>query len=289
MADSFVTDVSDLIKRRTADLLGCTGGKLDAEPLRPGKMLRTRLAGRLVDGNPDVLKGHPIPAACAAIELIHTASLCHDDVVDNALIRRSVPTLWRAAGQSGAILLGDLLLCGAVELLLETGGGDYLPAFMAKVREVVEAETEHELVWRGQPLDEDTSLRLARGKTGPLFAFVASVCGGDDRGLCAALEEAGYRIGTAYQLADDLLDIVGDEGVVGKTLGTDSAREKSTLSQGQARPDRVICKHVVRLCSSALELLDPYPRQRQAVVDYLTRDLHPVLNRHSGLLLELPA
>jgi hypothetical protein len=122
-----------------------------------------------------------------------------------------------------------------------------------------------------------------------LFAFAALVCGGDDPKLRGALEEAGYRIGTAYQLADDLLDVVGDEDVAGKTLGTDSARDKSTLSQGQAQPGRVIGKHTERLLSSALELLAPYPRQRQAIIDYLAEDLRPILSKHTGLLLELPA
>ena len=108
-----------------------------AEGLKPGKMLRTRLAARMFESGAVKIASDTLHAVCAATELAHTASLCHDDVVDNALIRRSMPTLWQSAGPSGAILIGDLLLCEAINLIMAADDGRFLPAYVAKVQEVV--------------------------------------------------------------------------------------------------------------------------------------------------------
>jgi len=284
--DHFLSEVHSLIEQRVRSALSRV--VVDFGLLQPGKMLRSRLAGRLSRCDSPKLDTSALQMMCAATELVHTASLCHDDVVDNALIRRSAPAMWQTTGPSGAILVGDLLLCEAIDMLVALEGGRHFPAFMAKVREVVETEAEQELLWRGKDADEDTCLRLARQKTGPLFAFVAAMSGGDDPKLSDVLEEAGYLIGTAYQLADDLLDVIGSESEAGKTLGTDSVRSKTTLPQGCQDGLNITRKHVDALCGSALELLNDYPSQRQALTDYLARDLQPVLNKHSNLLLELP-
>ncbi len=224
-----------------------------------------------------------VQAACAATEMVHTASLCHDDVVDNSMIRRSLPTVWRTSSPSGAILIGDLLLCEAMDLLISTENGRYLTSFMGRLTEVVRAEIEQELVWRGSAADAETCLRLARGKTGPLFGFVAGVCGGDDGALCGLLEEAGYRIGTAYQIADDLLDILGTESTVGKTLGTDSVRGKLTLPQLDDDGWRVAQENIRDLCTSAVELLKEFPKVQEGLTEFLIHDFRPVLDRGLGV------
>jgi geranylgeranyl pyrophosphate synthase len=247
--------------------------------LLPGKMLRTRMAARLAGCSPSPLADPAMENLCGATEIVHTASLCHDDLIDNAHMRRGRPSLWRTVGVSGALLVGDLLFCEAIELVLHTEGGRYLPAFTAKVAEVVQAETEQELVFRDAELPEPACLRLARGKTGPLFAFAASLCGGRDEGLCQALEMAGYDVGTAYQLADDLLDVLGDEREVGKTLGTDGLRGKITLAQNGAEGRRTARDHVQRLCQSALDRLRSCPAARRGLAAYLECDFQPALRR----------
>ena len=249
----------------------------------PGKMLRTRLAGRLCAGGWSSVNPATVQAACAATEMVHTASLCHDDVVDNSMIRRSLPTVWRTSSPSGAILIGDLLLCEAMDLLISTENGRYLTSFMGRLTEVVRAEIEQELVWRGRVADAETCLRLARGKTGPLFGFVAGVCGGGDEALCGLLEEAGYRIGTAYQIADDLLDILGTESSVGKTLGTDSVRGKLTLPQLDDGGGRVARENIGDLCTSAVELLKEFPKVQEGLMEFLLHDFRPVLDRGLGV------
>jgi octaprenyl-diphosphate synthase len=250
---------------------------LQLKALLPGKMLRTRLAGRWMEAGLPAER-RTVEACCAAVELAHTGSLCHDDVIDAGLIRRAAPTLWRQTGCSAAVLIGDVLVCRAIELVLSVEGGRHVACFLAKVRQTVAAEAEQELLLRNHSIDEPTYLRLARGKTGALFSFAAKVCGGADEALAAALEEAGYRIGTAYQLADDLLDVIGAEAAAGKTLGTDAVRGKFTLAGKDAPGFPATCGHVSELCQSALELLRPWPAAFEAAAAFLAEDFQPLLD-----------
>ncbi len=244
--------------------------------LLPGKMLRTRLAARLhghLSGGDGALQG-----VCAAVELTHTASLCHDDVIDNALMRRGLPALWRVSSRSGSVLLGDLLLCEAMGILIDTEDGRLVRPFLAKLRETCSAEAEQELHLRGRRLGRAECLRIARGKTGPLFAFVGLAAGGQDATLSAALEEAGYRIGTAYQLADDLLDVEGREEDAGKTLGTDLARRKFTLAHAPEDGRSAARRLVAELCAGALQAAEAWPAARQALAEFLRLDVQPVFH-----------
>ena len=252
--------------------------------LMPGKMLRTRLAARMVACGASGADRWTLERSCAAIELVHTASLCHDDVIDNSFLRRARPTLWRRQSASVAILVGDLLFCKAMEILAGTPRGRYMSAFVSKVREVCATEAEHEISFRGGRLARSTCLRLARGKTGPLFAFVGLVSGGDEKDLSAAVEEAGYRIGTAYQIFDDLVDIVGDEREAKKTLGTDAVRRKFTIPQSPEDGQGTAIDCVGSLCRSAVECVSGWPRARTGIEMYLEHDLGPVFDRHLGYL-----
>ena len=253
------------------------GGTLEVGKLLSGKMLRSRLAGRLAVAGGRGGEISDLCVACAAVELAHTASLCHDDVIDNALLRRARPALWRELGASGAVLIGDLILCEATTLIAELNGGCHLRGFLAKLCEVVAAEAQQELVWRGRSVDSRKCLSLARGKTGPLFAFAAGLCGGGDEALSTSLEQAGYSIGTAYQLADDLQDVCGDEDTAGKTLGTDGLRRKYTLAHGDGCARRMVRDHVRRLCEEAVGVVSAWPEVRSAVELFIVEDLQPVL------------
>ncbi|MHC4507050.1 MAG: polyprenyl synthetase family protein [Planctomycetota bacterium] len=244
--------------------------------LVPGKMLRTRLAARLVASRATPVACRTLGRVCAAVELVHTASLLHDDVIDNGILRRAHPAVWTTTSPSAAILVGDLLLCKSISLLADMEGGRYVGRFVSKVRELCTTEAEQELFLRGELVDTDTCLRLARGKTGPLFAFVGFASGGDTD-LAGALEEAGYRIGTAYQVFDDLVDVVGDEGEAKKTLRTDIARRKFTIAQktGGGQQEALDC--VEDLCC-----VDKWPPARAGIETYIDRDLRPVFDRHLG-------
>ena len=286
-SDRFVEAVRSLVARRLGEAASLVDQVSDVVSLLPGKMLRTRLIARLTACGLDGVCEATLWNACAATEIVHTASLCHDDVIDNGMMRRGRPTLWQVTSPSGAVLVGDLLLCEAMKLLVEAEGGKYLPDFVEKVMEVIEAEAEQELLWRGRSIDSDTCVRLARGKTGPLFAFAARICAGADQTLASALEEAGYRIGTAYQLADDVLDLVGSEEAAGKTLGTDRARGKLTLPRAGGDGCDGAQRLIGQLCRSALQRVAAYPKIRSGLEKFLSDDLEPTLARHLGDRMEL--
>jgi len=274
--------VRDALVGRASNAIRFAGD--DGEAVSPacGKMLRTRFAARLTEARPGAIDVRALGAACAAIELAHTASLYHDDVIDNAAVRRGVPTLWRSTSPSAAVLIGDLLLSEAMELVLEIEDGRLVRTFISKVKEVCTAEVEQELILRGRELDEQTCVRLARQKTGPLFAFLGIVCGGSDGRLRAALEEAGYAVGTAYQLTDDLVDCTGSEERTGKTLGTDALRRKFTLAHARGDAKQRVRERVVRLCCGAVDGVRAWPDVAAGLERFLTGDLGPILERHVG-------
>jgi geranylgeranyl pyrophosphate synthase len=244
----------------------------------PGKMLRSRLGAALADALPTPSRDTAV-ACCAATELIHTATLFHDDVIDGASMRRAQPALWRDIGATGAILVGDLFFSCALELVIATGDLKRTASFVAKVREVCATETVHEIVFSGQDADAAVCRRIARGKTGPLFAFAAECCGvGPEMG--AALAEAGYCVGTAYQIADDLLDEIGDEAVIGKTLGTDRKRRKYTLAQDGRFSEAAIRSEISDLCEQAVEHVRPWPAQERALMAYIEAEMAPLWEPH---------
>jgi geranylgeranyl pyrophosphate synthase len=247
--------------------------------LAGGKMLRSRLPGRIQDragrADPDVLR-----EVCTAAELVHSASLCHDDVVDGSEMRRGKAALWTELGRTGAVLIGDLLFAEAVRVVRDTAGGAFMADFTDKVKETSAAEAEQELVWRGERPDAETHVRLARQKTGPLFAFAAAASAGVDGPGRQALEEAGYRIGTAYQLADDLVDVVGSEDSAGKTLGTDRRRSKYTLALDEEEDLSALRDRVEDACRAALEALEDAPEMQGGARTFITDDLAPILRRH---------
>jgi len=268
------------VDEQARQVVAAVGAPEQAGHLLSGKLLRSRFG--LYAGAGATRDPEDLAKACAAIEMVHTASLCHDDVIDNALLRRSLPTLWRKTTPSAAVLIGDVLLCHAAALVASAANGRYLVPFLAKVTEVCTTEARQELILRGRRVGQDACLEVARGKTGPLFAFVGLVAGGEDTALAAALTEAGYRIGTAYQLADDLLDVDGQTGKAGKTLGTDRSRGKFTLPLSRESGPELTTECVRRLLTEALAGLGPWPGVQAAVRAYVERELVPAMEIQGG-------
>jgi heptaprenyl diphosphate synthase len=280
LMESFVEHVRKMILNCVSDASLSEAQAQHFRSLATGKMLRTKFAARIFAAS----GGSCTPAAglekaCAAIELVHTASLLHDDIIDNALVRRSQPTLWKTQGANYAVLAGDLLYCEALTMLLSGENGYLAPLFVEKVKEVCLAEIRQELLFRARTTECQTYLDMVRGKTGPLFAFLGYACGAEDAELARALEEAGYLTGIAYQLADDLLDVVGDEESTGKTLGTDALRKKATLAFGiqglNGTPDSLIMSTI----GSAKTVLERWPLLRDGITEFFVCDLGPVLKK----------
>ena len=243
-----------------------------------GKMLRSRMVIRL--GLVNKIAEPVIFRTSAAIELIHTASLLHDDVIDNGHLRRNAPAYWDKHGASGAILLGDLLVFYALKLLTPLNEPRIAEALIRYLGEVGEAEVLQEIIHRGDPRTWEDCVQTARHKTGPLFAFMGFVAGGDDEPLAALLAECGYLIGSAYQLADDLLDAYGEDTQSDKTLRRDHPRSKNTSAQFARTGDQHPTRYIDELCERSIHLLNDHPAIQAAWRTYLDEDIVPVIRQH---------
>ncbi|MDJ0974284.1 MAG: polyprenyl synthetase family protein [Planctomycetota bacterium] len=193
--------------------------------LRPGL---TCVAGRIACGRVT----DSIATVAAIIELIHTATLVHDDIIDSAAVRRNVPTLNARWGTQAAVLVGDVLFSKAYRAaayLDDPFASRYLSDV---VGEVLEGEIHQDQVAQNPDLTEDTYRRIIRGKTAALYEAALRVgahYGGASAEVGDALAAYGHHLGMAFQIVDDRLDVTGDEHHVGKTLGTDLAEGKTTL------------------------------------------------------------
>ncbi len=197
-----------------------------------GKRLRAALAflsARLVGADPT-----PDAAiyAAAAVELIHAASLVHDDMIDQSPHRRGRPTIHEKWHHDVALLAGDYLFSLAARAITLTGSIEVMDHISAAATAVCEGEISS--VDEIAPLEEALeSYRFKIGhKTAALFAAagqVGAVCGRADAATVDALGRFGYALGMAFQIVDDVLDYVGDEGTLGKPAGGDLRRGLITL------------------------------------------------------------
>jgi octaprenyl-diphosphate synthase len=242
-----------------------------------GKMLRAKLT--LTIGAVSGAKYDDLVRAAAAVEMVHAASLLHDDVVDGGILRRGAPAFWKEKSISGAILLGDLMICKAVQMLEEIENRRLGGMLVNLSAEMCDAEVEQELITRGVPGDWEKSVSMIRRKTGSLFAFAANAADSAPGKRADALLEAGYQIGTAFQMADDLMDASGGSVRDGKDLGQDAARGKltsvSAINTEKARTRQGISD----LYKSSLALLAPWPPVQATWNQYLTADMGPVIDK----------
>ena len=166
------------------------------------------------------------------LELVHMASLVHDDIMDGANTRRMVPTANAKWGNALSVLLGDALFSHALTLATDFESIDICRKVGKAAREVCEGEIMQTQRRFDLALSKADYFRIIEMKTGALFAAATGLAGK----LSGVGEEAeqrlynyGMKLGTAYQIYDDCLDLVGSEEVVGKTLRTDLAKGKLTL------------------------------------------------------------
>ena len=187
------------------------------------------------------------------------------------------PAFWVENGVKSAILMGDLVVCRAFLLVQQTGDGALMHEFIRASIEMCEAETEQELGLRDAVPDWATCVSLARRKTGSLFAFAGVGGAGADAGLRDALREAGYAIGTTYQLADDILDAYGDPEAAGKTLGSDAAGAKVTAAAALRGAGVDLRQYVEQTWQGAEAALARWPEVRAAWRAYVTEDIGPAI------------
>jgi octaprenyl-diphosphate synthase len=213
--DSSVPYIRQLVKH-----LGHYRGKR----LRPALLLLTaRACGRVTPQH------HQL---AAVVEMIHTATLVHDDVLDHAEMRRHVATINAAWDNSTSVLLGDWLFTHAFHLAAGTGSAAACRAIGEATNGVCAGEL-HQVGERGNlSLSEEDYFRIIRGKTAELTACccrLGAVFSQADDPVVDELTHYGRTLGMAFQIADDVLDLVGEEQEAGKSLGTDVEQRKLTL------------------------------------------------------------
>ena len=183
-------------------------------------MLAARATGAPLD--------HAVAVGCAA-ELIHTATLYHDDVVDDGRVRRGRPAARMVFGNGVVVLVGDFCLARALETVAMTGSLAMVQSLATTVTEMAEGEVA-QLERAGNPdATVEDYFRVIDRKTASLIAWCARVGGSVDAALAAPLERYGRALGRAFQIADDVLDSAIDETTAGKSVGHDLQEGKLTL------------------------------------------------------------
>ena len=168
----------------------------------------------------------------AAVEFIHTATLLHDDVIDESGMRRGKETANAIWGNEASVLVGDFLFARAFELMVETGNITVLGRLSNASARITEGEIQQMMIAGNPATDIDDYLSVIIGKTAELFAAAAEAGGmiaNGDEALNTALKDYGMALGIAFQITDDALDYAAEEGTLGKTVGDDFNEGKTTL------------------------------------------------------------
>ncbi len=195
-----------------------------------GKRLRPMLtlaAARLCD-----YQGQRHVPLAACVEFIHTATLLHDDVVDDSGLRRGLATANAVWGNKASVLVGDFLFSRAFQLMVEDGSLKILKILSDASAIIAEGEVQQLMTANDTSTDEATYLDVIRSKTAALFAAacqVGAVVAERPEAEEEALRRFGLNFGMAFQLIDDVLDYNADEGELGKAVGDDFRDGKVTL------------------------------------------------------------
>jgi geranylgeranyl pyrophosphate synthase len=195
-----------------------------------GKRLRPALV--LLTGNLGDYDLNKLVPLGAAIELLHTASLVHDDVVDGAMSRRGRPTANAVFDNAITVLLGDFMFANAAEMVTRTGSLAVTRLFALALMKMTSGELDQDAAAFDVGKDVQQYLWRIGGKTAALFANATeggAVLGQCDERTVEALRTYGYSLGMAFQIVDDILDFVGDEAEMGKPVGSDLLEGTVTL------------------------------------------------------------
>ena len=168
----------------------------------------------------------------AVVELIHTATLLHDDVVDESTMRRGRPTANENFGNPASVLVGDFLHTRAFQMMVDTGSMRVMEILSEATNVIAEGEVQQLINMHDASLDEQGYLRVIRSKTAKLFeasAQLGAVLAGSPSPIEAACATYGQALGTAFQIIDDVLDYDGSAAEMGKNIGDDLREGKATL------------------------------------------------------------
>jgi len=255
-----------------------------------GKRLRPKLV-QLTAGIGPRSEPLRVAALAAAVELLHNATLIHDDYVDESTHRRGRPTVAAAEGPERAIAVGDYYFAKATRLIAEIGNRD-VTSTIAEALEAICASQIDDVALRGAfPGDHDSYLRVVRGKTAALFSAACAagaLLSGASREIVDAVRRYGDLLGVAFQMADDMVDFSSSSG---KPVGLDIRQRVLSLPLIYAAEDRTVGPEVRRLLAGALgdaevarvsdlvtssNALQRVRGEAQALVDAAVRELETV-------------
>ncbi len=168
----------------------------------------------------------------AVVEFIHTATLLHDDVVDESGLRRGRATANALFGNAAAVLVGDFVYSRAFQMMVGVDSMRVLQVLADATNVIAEGEVMQLMNCHNPDIDENDYLEVIRCKTAKLFEAatrLGAILGGAPRAQEEAMAGYGMRLGTAFQLIDDVLDYSGEQAVIGKNVGDDLAEGKPTL------------------------------------------------------------
>lgn len=194
-----------------------------------GKRIRPTLG--LLVGN---MLGAPLEKLVtlgAAVELLHTATLVHDDLIDGALLRRGMPTLNARWSPPATVLTGDFLFARAAKLAADTDHLPLMKLFSETLATIVNGELTQMFTSRGL-INRDNYYKRIYAKTASLFEMTsraAAMVSPASEETIESMRDFGYQIGVAFQIVDDILDFVGEQSAVGKPLGSDLLNGLVTL------------------------------------------------------------
>jgi len=198
-----------------------------------GKLLRPRLLLVFaLKNDEECMPLDRVAALAAAVELIHLASLHHDDVIDASPHRRQAASARELFGNKVSILFGDAILTAALDLLLRVSSRRMQRAVAHAVRETLRGEIAQHTGHRSPAISDRECVRVAALKTGSLFGLAAqlgALASGDPPEVSAVAYRIGRRLGTAYQLVDDAMDYLGTAEQLGKEPGSDYRQGIATL------------------------------------------------------------
>jgi octaprenyl-diphosphate synthase len=209
-----------VLVRQVAEYIVDSGGKR----LRPALVLLT--AGALD------YRGNHHHELAAVVEFIHTATLLHDDVVDESALRRSRDTANALFGNAASVLVGDFLYSRAFQMMVGVNNMRVMQVLADATNVIAEGEVLQLMNCHNANIEDEQYLQVIRYKTATLFeaaARLGGILGAASQEMEDSLASYGMHLGIAYQLVDDVLDYSGDEATTGKHLGGDLAEGKPTL------------------------------------------------------------
>jgi octaprenyl-diphosphate synthase len=237
LSQKLAVDLAEVEARFAAELhsdLPCVNDLVRHIERYRGKMLRPMLVlacGRATaEADPPITHAHRTLAT--VVEMVHMATLVHDDILDEADTRRRGATVNALRGNEAAVMLGDYLISHAYHLCSSLDSQVAARLIAATTNTVCEGELLQLANRYNWSVDEQTYQDIIRRKTGALCGVacrLGAMASGADRATCEGLAEFGDLLGCAFQIIDDVLDLVGNERVVGKSLGKDLEKGKLTL------------------------------------------------------------